>query len=36
LLSMIGINTNELSLPGKISTLIVLESKSIPFPMNNI
>ena len=33
LLSMIGIKMNVPLLPGDISTFLVVESKSIPFPV---
>ena len=36
LLSMIGIKANEISLPGEKVTFLMVESKSIPFPVDNI
>ena len=35
LLSMIGIKANEISLPGEKVTFLIVESKSIPFPVDN-
>ena len=36
LLSMIGIKANEISSPGKKLIFLMAESKSIPFPVDNI